>query len=69
MRVFKDYCGLITEEAIRRNFTLIYELLDELMDYGYPQGTSTEQLQNYVLNTAESADGPFSERKVNEVPN
>lgn len=27
----KDYCGVLNEEAIRLNFVLIYELLDEVM--------------------------------------
>ena len=27
----KDYCGILTEEAIRLNFALIYELLDEVL--------------------------------------
>lgn len=34
--VCKDYCGILSEEAIRKNFVLIYELLDEMMDFGYP---------------------------------
>ena len=38
---FKDYCGVLTEESIRKNFTLVYELLDEMVDFGYPQITST----------------------------
>ena len=29
--VCKDYCGLLNEEAIRLNFSLIYELLDEVL--------------------------------------
>ena len=40
-KVFKDYCGILTEESIRKNFILIYELLDEMLDFGYPQITST----------------------------
>ena len=40
----QDYCGLLTEEAVRKNFTLIYELLDEVMDYGVPQSTVTKIL-------------------------
>ena len=27
----KDYCGILNEEAIRLNFVLIYELLDEVL--------------------------------------
>jgi AP-4 complex subunit mu-1 len=37
MRVIKDYCGVLTEESIRKNFLLIYELLDECIDYGFAQ--------------------------------
>jgi AP-4 complex subunit mu-1 len=33
-KVFKDYCGILTEESIRKNFILIYELLDEMIDLG-----------------------------------
>jgi len=51
-KVFKDYCGVLTEEAIRKNFILIYELLEEMLDYGYPQITSTEMLKNCVHNEA-----------------
>ncbi len=28
--IIKDYCGQLSEEAIRKNFVLIYELLDEV---------------------------------------
>lgn len=30
-RVFKDYCGVLTEEAIRQNFVMVYELIDEMI--------------------------------------
>lgn len=36
---------MLTEEAIRKNFTLIYELLDEVIDFGYAQTSSTENLK------------------------
>jgi AP-4 complex subunit mu-1 len=55
-KVFKDYCGVLSEEAIRKNFILIYELLDEMLDYGYPQGTSTELLKSYVHNEPIAVD-------------
>lgn len=51
-KVCKDYCGVLTEESIRKNFILIYELLDEMLDYGYPQITSTEMLKSCVHNEA-----------------
>ena len=40
----------LTEEAVRRNTTLVYELIDEAMDYGYAQTTSTEMLRERVCN-------------------
>eukprot|EP00511_Aplanochytrium_stocchinoi_P006807 CAMPEP_0204823402 /NCGR_PEP_ID=MMETSP1346-20131115/1442_1 /ASSEMBLY_ACC=CAM_ASM_000771 /TAXON_ID=215587 /ORGANISM="Aplanochytrium stocchinoi, Strain GSBS06" /LENGTH=365 /DNA_ID=CAMNT_0051950013 /DNA_START=384 /DNA_END=1478 /DNA_ORIENTATION=+ len=49
-KCFKDYCGVLSEEAIRKNFILIYELLDEVLDDGYPQLTSTESLKPFVHN-------------------
>eukprot|EP00553_Chaetoceros_curvisetus_P006592 CAMPEP_0204616272 /NCGR_PEP_ID=MMETSP0717-20131115/3554_1 /ASSEMBLY_ACC=CAM_ASM_000666 /TAXON_ID=230516 /ORGANISM="Chaetoceros curvisetus" /LENGTH=470 /DNA_ID=CAMNT_0051629449 /DNA_START=69 /DNA_END=1481 /DNA_ORIENTATION=- len=49
-KVFKDYCGTLSEEAIRKNFILLYELLDEMVDYGYPQVTRTENLKAFVYN-------------------
>lgn len=30
-KVFKDYCGILSEESIRKNFVLLYELLDEMV--------------------------------------
>jgi len=37
MKVFRDYCGVLNEESIRKNFVLIYEIIDEVIDYGHPQ--------------------------------
>lgn len=30
-RVIKDYLGVLSEESLRKNFVLVYELLDEVM--------------------------------------
>ena len=38
------------EESIRDNFVLIYELLDELMDFGYPQTTESQILKELETN-------------------
>ena len=34
--------------SIRNNFVLIYELLDEVLDYGFPQNCSTDVLKMYI---------------------
>ncbi|GAV73640.1 Adap_comp_sub domain-containing protein/Clat_adaptor_s domain-containing protein [Cephalotus follicularis] len=49
-RVIKDYLGVLNEESLRKNFVLVYELLDEVIDFGYVQTTSTEMLKSYVFN-------------------
>uniref|UniRef100_A0A803LUZ5 MHD domain-containing protein n=1 Tax=Chenopodium quinoa TaxID=63459 RepID=A0A803LUZ5_CHEQI len=49
-RVTKDYLGVLSEESLRRNFVLVYELLDEVIDFGYVQTTSTEVLKSYIFN-------------------
>lgn len=51
----KDYCGILNEEAICSNFTLIYEVIDEMVDFGYPQCTSTELLKNFIVNEAHNS--------------
>jgi len=50
-KVCKDYIGVLNEESLRKNFTLIYELVDEILDYGWPQSASTAELQAHVFNT------------------
>ena len=49
-RARQDYCGLLSEEAVRKNGVLLYELLDEVVDYGFPQNSSSEALREFVLN-------------------
>ena len=50
MRVIKDHCGEFTEESIIKNFVLIYEIIDEMIDFGFPQLSSTEQVKQFVFN-------------------
>ncbi|KAL2498071.1 AP-4 complex subunit mu [Abeliophyllum distichum] len=49
-RVIKDYLGVLNEDSLRKNFVLVYELLDEVIDFGYVQSTSTEVLKSYIFN-------------------
>lgn len=46
--VLGEYFKELEEESIRDNFVLVYELLDEMMDWGYPQTTDTKILQEYI---------------------
>jgi AP-4 complex subunit mu-1 len=49
MKVIKDHIGELTEETIRKNFVLIYEIIDEMIDFGYPQLSDTEQVKQFVF--------------------
>lgn len=48
MKVIRDHCGVLSEESIRKNFVLIYEIIDEMIDFGFPQLASTEQIKPFV---------------------
>lgn len=57
--VVKDYCGSLSEKSVQMNFALIYELLDEVVDYGHIQTTSCDVLKNFIQTEAVSSK-PFS---------
>ncbi|EGR31285.1 hypothetical protein IMG5_114140 [Ichthyophthirius multifiliis] len=46
--IFIYYFKLLEEESIRDNFVVIYELLDEIMDNGFPQTTDFKILGDFI---------------------
>uniref|UniRef100_A0A6B2L4Z2 MHD domain-containing protein n=1 Tax=Arcella intermedia TaxID=1963864 RepID=A0A6B2L4Z2_9EUKA len=48
IKVFEEYFSALEEESIRDNFVITYELLDEMMDFGYPQTTEPQLLKQYI---------------------
>ena len=55
--VFKGYFGGgFDEDTVRDNFPLVYELLDEVMDFGYPQSCSTDLLKTFILQEGQNID-------------
>lgn len=46
--LLRDYCGALNEKTVSLNFALIYEVLDELLDYGYIQTTTPDVLKNFI---------------------
>ncbi|KAA8567510.1 hypothetical protein EYC84_007986 [Monilinia fructicola] len=57
----KGYFGKFDEEAVKNNFVLVYELLDEILDFGYPQNTETDTLKMYI-----TTEGVKSERTMED---
>ncbi len=45
LRIMFSKIKELEEESIQDNFVLVYELLDELMDFGFPQTTDSKILQ------------------------
>jgi len=54
--IFCEYFKELEEESIRDNFVLIYELLDEVMDFGYPQTTDSKILQEFITQESHKLD-------------
>jgi AP-4 complex subunit mu-1 len=58
IKVLKDFLGVLSEEAIRKNFVLVYELLDEIMDVGVAQELTSERIRPYVFNDVVAVANP-----------
>ncbi|XP_014662238.1 PREDICTED: AP-2 complex subunit mu isoform X1 [Priapulus caudatus] len=48
VEVMQSYFGKISEDNIKNNFVLIYELLDEILDFGYAQNTDVGILKTFI---------------------
>jgi hypothetical protein len=48
-KLFEDCLGPLSSDVIIDNFSLVYELLDEVMDHGYPQTLDSAALGDYIL--------------------
>mmetsp|Transcript_6856 Transcript_6856/g.9990 ORF Transcript_6856/g.9990 Transcript_6856/m.9990 type:complete len:432 (-) Transcript_6856:178-1473(-) len=49
IRILKAYLGEdFDENSMRNSMTLIYELMDETMDFGYPQNCAVDVLRLYI---------------------
>ena len=57
----KSYFGKFDEDSVKSNFVLIYELLDEILDFGYPQNSETDTLKLYI-----TTEGVQTEKKAKE---
>lgn len=56
--VFDSFFGGLSEESLRDNFVVAYELLDECMDYGYPQFTEGAILAEFIKTGAAARAAP-----------
>lgn len=68
--IFEEYFGTVEESTIKDNFSLVYQLLEEMMDFGYPLTTEPNALKamikppsimNKILNTAAMGGSAISD--------
>nr|PVC51930.1 clathrin-adaptor chain [Theileria orientalis] len=50
INVLTSYFKHLSEESIRENFVVVYELLDEMLDNGFPQVTEVSILREFIKN-------------------
>jgi len=48
IEIFKCYIGKFNEEETKGNAVLLLELLDEFLDYGYPQNLTLETVKPFI---------------------
>jgi len=48
MDMFEEYFSECTESAIKENFVVVYELLDEMLDNGFPLATESNILKELI---------------------
>lgn len=46
--VFEGYFEHVSQETVVDNFVIVYELLDEMCDFGFPQYTEAKVLKEYI---------------------
>lgn len=59
------YFGELEDESLRDNFVITYELLDEMMDNGYPQITEVKVLKEYIKTEANKMEGKSKKKGKN----
>jgi len=52
VNVLCEYFNVLEEESVRDNFVITYELLDEMMDNGYPQASESRVLKEFIKSEA-----------------
>lgn len=67
--VFTSYFKELEDESLRDNFVITYELLDEMMDNGYPQITEVKVLQEFIKTEANKMSKNVKDKKSDQSTN
>lgn len=63
----RSYFGKFDEDAVKSNFVLIYELLDEILDFGYPQNSETDTLKLYITTEGVKSEKSGKEQDLSKI--
>lgn len=55
VQLLEAYFSPISEDKIKEHFVLIYEILDEIIDYGIPQFTDYNNIKDYIFSGKKSS--------------
>lgn len=62
--LFKGYFGgTLNEASVKNNFVLIYELLDEVIDFGYPQITDPSIMKSFIFQKGIKSESTMEKQK------
>lgn len=61
--VMTEYFKEVEEESVRDNFVVIYELLDEMLDNGYPQTTEFQILKEFIKTESHELDYTWKKKQ------
>ncbi|EDQ85742.1 uncharacterized protein MONBRDRAFT_38695 [Monosiga brevicollis MX1] len=62
VQLMEAYFAQFSDVNVRNNFSLIYELLDEILDYGYPQSTDPDSLKLFITQQGLNANASREEQ-------
>lgn len=63
INIIKSYFGSINEQSLKDNFVVIYEIMDEILDFGYPQNTDADILKLYISAREEKKEMKLKDAK------
>jgi len=66
IKIFKSYFGSFDEESVRDNIVTVVEVVEEILDYGYPQNTDADSIKN-LITTQSKAIKKAREEQISQI--
>eukprot|EP00029_Vermamoeba_vermiformis_P002996 TRINITY_DN13360_c0_g1_i1.p1 TRINITY_DN13360_c0_g1~~TRINITY_DN13360_c0_g1_i1.p1 ORF type:complete len:432 (-),score=121.03 TRINITY_DN13360_c0_g1_i1:93-1388(-) len=66
IKIFKSYFGSFDEESVRDNIVTVVEVVEEILDYGFPQTTDADSIKN-LITTQSKAIKKAREEQISQI--